>query len=75
MSNKGLGNLTPREVSTILLALAKAGASEEERKIFFNPYLCDTRIATWIKAIRENNIAVIAGVKDEDITLNMRCTD
>lgn len=75
MSNKGLGNLTPREVTTILLALAKACATEEERKIFFNPHFCDTRVAAWIKAIREKKITIPRGITDEDITLGMPCTD
>lgn len=75
MSDKGLGNLTPREITTIMHALTKAGATEEERKIFFNRNICEVRIAAWIKAIREKKITVPEAIKDEDITLGMRCTD
>lgn len=56
MSNKGLYNLTTREITTVSLALAKAGATEEERKIFFDHHLCDRRIDAWIQAIRAGKV-------------------
>lgn len=76
MSTKGLVNLHSREISTVAIALTKAGATEEERRIFFHPRLCEPRIDAWVKAIRAGKIVIPkCDDKDEDITLLMPCTD
>ncbi len=59
---KGIQNLTQPEINTIIRALEVAGATENERQIFFNPVLCERRITSWITAIRNGSI----GIPDHD---------
>lgn len=51
-------NLTPRESTAIVRALNKAKATDEERRIFFEPEFTAKRIIAWIEAIRRGEVTM-----------------
>ena len=71
-----IDNLTPKEIRAVVAGLDKAGATEDERRIFFDPSLCNPRIDAWIKAIRAGKITLPQGGNSKIWpTFEIPCTD
>jgi hypothetical protein len=71
-----ISNLTQPEISAVVKALNNAGATDEDRRIFFDPKLCNPRVESWIKAIRAGKITLTSAVEKKILpAFEDRCTD
>lgn len=71
-------NLTPRESTAVVRGLNKAKATDEERRIFFEPEFTEKRIVAWIEAIRRGEVTVCVTtgeIQDSRGHYLLPCTD